>query len=150
MKHICLLNNKEELNAHKEKFGLRPPLAYYTKSKETGVIPKRKVKIHYNPNVVIDDVGTTYLDYYSTQTLFPQDKLEILSNGDYYESFKINGVEQAKPLVSVETEYGPVYRDDYVVLTPLTPDSSIEAVTTEDVFTFNQDVDTDNWWLVWL
>lgn len=97
MKHICLLNNKEELNAHKEKFGLRPPLAYYTKLKETGVIPKRKVKIHYNPNVVIDDAGTTYLDYYSTQTLFPQDKLEILSNGDYYESFKINGVEQAKP-----------------------------------------------------
>lgn len=140
MKHLWRLKNQETFKEHRYKVGPTSPVIAAGDKKNLKIVPKRTLKIHYNPNMIIDNEGTRYLDYYATQTLFPQDKLEIISNGSFYESFKINGVEQAEPLVHVETDFGPVYEEGKIVTTPLTP-GKITKFGNGDYFEFEDGVD---------
>ena len=129
-KHLIKMEERLTLSELKEQRNAKTPIVaawyggvdYYTTKDDTDNDP-RLIRMTFDTSAKMrgfDTLGENgyvtsdvmYCDYYKDMAQYidyDPNEIVLTADGNYFSSFKINGVEQAQPIQDIETKYGPVY-----------------------------------------
>ena len=137
MKYLHNFINKEEKKSFINDLGLlkRPAVISYDNTQDVDFYDECLVKFKH---VIPEDAETT-------ASIDGQNTYKILSDGFIYESFKVNGVEMAKPLSDIITSQTlPIYVEEQRVIN-MDLDNPMLLLSTQDMtYVFENDFDVEN------
>ena len=114
--------------------------------------PNSTIKLTYDTKHKVDGIQfengelsyDAYFDTFADEIGFEKGKYVLTSEGNRFESFVVNGVEQAKPFEEVKTQIGPIYVENKQMSHDVTFDTPLYWFGPNTTFVLSESVLAEN------